>query len=41
MLEIGFGTGLNLPYYTANVRRLTLLDSAELLSRRVAKRIES
>lgn len=40
VLEIGFGTGLNLPHYTANVRRLTLLDNAELLPRRVAKRIK-
>jgi ubiquinone/menaquinone biosynthesis C-methylase UbiE len=38
VLEIGFGTGLNLPHYTADVRKLTLLDSAELLPRRVTKR---
>ncbi|HEX5102678.1 MAG TPA: class I SAM-dependent methyltransferase [Pirellulaceae bacterium] len=41
VLEIGFGTGLNLPHYTADVRRLTLLDSAELLPRRVARRVET
>ena len=40
MLEIGFGTGLNLPHYTAEVRRLVLLDRAELMPRRVTKRIE-
>jgi ubiquinone/menaquinone biosynthesis C-methylase UbiE len=41
VLEIGFGTGLNLPHYTDDVRRLTLLDNAELLPGRVAKRINS
>ena len=41
VLEIGFGTGLNLPHYTADVRQLKLLDSAELMPRRVARRIES
>jgi ubiquinone/menaquinone biosynthesis C-methylase UbiE len=41
VLEIGFGTGLNLPHYTAEVRKLTLLDRAELLPRRVTRRIAS
>jgi len=38
-LEIGFGTGLNLPYYPASVARLTVLDSEEMLRKRVAQRI--
>ncbi len=39
VLEIGFGTGLNLSCYPSAVERLTLIDPAKLLSRRVAKRI--
>ena len=39
VLEIGFGTGLNLSCYPTAVERLTLLDPAKMLSRRVAKRI--
>lgn len=38
-LEIGFGTGLNLPYYPASVTRLTVLDSENMLHKRVAQRI--
>ena len=38
-LEIGFGTGLNLPYYPASVTRLTVLDSENMLRKRVAQRI--
>ena len=38
-LEIGFGTGLNLPFYPANVTQLTVLDPAEMLAERVRGRI--
>jgi ubiquinone/menaquinone biosynthesis C-methylase UbiE len=39
VLEIGFGTGLNLPHYPAAVHRLTALDAADLLPARTAARI--
>jgi ubiquinone/menaquinone biosynthesis C-methylase UbiE len=39
VLEIGFGTGLNLECYPDQVERLTLLDVDRLLPRRVQKRI--
>jgi ubiquinone/menaquinone biosynthesis C-methylase UbiE len=39
VLEIGFGTGLNLSCYPATVAHLTLLDPSKMLPRRVAKRI--
>jgi ubiquinone/menaquinone biosynthesis C-methylase UbiE len=39
VLEIGFGTGLNLPYYPDRVRRLTVLDTNPGMNRRAAKRI--
>ncbi|HJQ68863.1 MAG TPA: class I SAM-dependent methyltransferase [Blastocatellia bacterium] len=38
-LEIGFGTGLNLPHYPREVTSLTVLDSERMLARRVASRI--
>jgi ubiquinone/menaquinone biosynthesis C-methylase UbiE len=38
-LEIGFGTGLNLPHYPTTVTRLTALDSENMLRRKVAARI--
>jgi len=40
-LEIGFGTGLNLPYYPQAVTTLTAIDSENMLEDRVAKRIAS
>ena len=39
VLEIGFGTGLNLAHYPPTVRRLTALDNADLLPAVVARRI--
>lgn len=39
VLEIGFGTGLNLSYYPAGVTRLTVVDPEELMPQRVAERI--
>lgn len=39
VLEIGFGTGLNLPHYPQAVDHLTLLDSERMLERKVHDRI--
>ena len=41
VLEIGFGTGLNLPYYPPTVSWLTVLDPARMLPERVAQRLAS
>jgi ubiquinone/menaquinone biosynthesis C-methylase UbiE len=39
VLEIGFGTGLNLSCYPSGVARLSLVDPARHLSKKVARRI--
>ena len=40
VLEIGFGTGLNLPHYPANVRKITTVDPNAGMHRLAARRIE-
>ena len=40
VLEIGFGTGLNLPHYPAAVTKLVGVEPGRLLETRVAKRME-
>ncbi|MGA7872388.1 MAG: class I SAM-dependent methyltransferase, partial [Candidatus Binatus sp.] len=39
VVELGFGTGLNLPYFPAAVKRLTVVDPEDLMPKRVAERI--
>ncbi|MCH6562212.1 MAG: class I SAM-dependent methyltransferase [Myxococcales bacterium] len=39
VLEIGFGTGLNLPHYPSSVRKLVALDPLDALPARVEGRI--
>ncbi len=39
VLELGFDTGLNLPYFPAAVKRLTAVDPEDLMPKRVAQRI--
>ena len=39
VLEVGFGTGLNLPYYPDAVTNIVALDSERMLSKRVEERI--
>lgn len=38
VLEIGFGTGLNLPHYPAALSSLHAIDPAHMLPRKIAKR---
>ena len=40
VLEIGFGTGLNLPHYPKQVRELAVIDPNEGMSSKAFKRIE-
>jgi ubiquinone/menaquinone biosynthesis C-methylase UbiE len=40
ILEIGFGTGLNLPHYPTHVRRITTVEPNAGMHRRARKRVE-
>ena len=39
VLEIGFGTGLNLPHYPEHVRRITTVDPSPGMNRLARRRI--
>jgi ubiquinone/menaquinone biosynthesis C-methylase UbiE len=39
ILEIGFGTGLNLPYYPVNISKITTIDPNSGMNRQAEKRI--
>lgn len=41
ILEIGFGTGVNLPFYPEPVRRITIVEPNEGMSPKARKRVES
>lgn len=41
ILEIGFGTGMNLPYYPENVRRITGVDVNIHIHSKAEKRLQS
>ena len=41
VLEVGFGTGLNLPHYPQSVSSLVALDPLDALAERVSRRIAS
>jgi ubiquinone/menaquinone biosynthesis C-methylase UbiE len=40
VLEIGFGTGLNLPFYPETVAQITAIDSETILQERLQQRIK-
>jgi ubiquinone/menaquinone biosynthesis C-methylase UbiE len=40
VLEVGFGTGLNLPYYPQSVSEIMAIDSENLLADKTARRIK-
>jgi SAM-dependent methyltransferase len=41
VLEIGFGTGANLPFYRASVRRLTVVEPSRGMGRRARRRLDA
>ncbi len=41
VLEIGFGTGLNLPHYTEAVEHLTAIDPMDAVKKKVQSRIDA
>lgn len=40
ILEVGFGTGLNLPFYPPHVHRITTVDASAGMQRKAEKRIK-